>query len=49
MKDTKTFLKNKKKKWQYGCERYKTLLEDEKNKMVEESKKYYKIRKNTLL
>ena len=32
MKDTKTFLKNKKKKWQYGCERYKTLLEDEKNK-----------------
>ena len=35
MKDIKIFLKKKKKKkQQYGCECYKTLSEDEKNKLV---------------
>ena len=44
------FLKKKeKKKQQYGRERYKTLSEDEKNKLVEYRKKYYKMRRNALL
>ena len=30
-------------------ERYKNLTEDEKNKLVEYRKKYYKVRKNALL
>ena len=30
-------------------ERYKNLTEDEKNKLVEYRKKYYKVRKNVLL
>ena len=30
-------------------ERYKNLTEDEKNKLVEYRKKYYKLRKNVLL
>ena len=35
LKDIKIFLKKKKKKkQQYGCECYKTLSEDEKNKLV---------------
>ena len=48
MKDSKIFLQNKKKKCHYGCERYKNLSEDEKNKLVEK-KKSYKIRKNCFL
>ena len=39
----------KEKKRQYGCERYKNLSEDEKNKLVEYRKKYYRMRKSTLL
>ena len=36
MKDIKIFLKKKKKKGeQYGCECYKNISEDEKNKLVE--------------
>ena len=37
--------KKKKKKQQYGCENYKNLSEDEKQKLVEYRKKYYRIRK----
>ena len=37
------------KKQQYACERYKNLPEDKKQKLVEYRKKYYKLRKNTLL
>ena len=41
MKDNKFFLKKKeKKKRQYCCERYKTLSEDEKQKLVKYRKKY---------
>ena len=36
-------------KQQYGCKCYKNLSEDEKNKLVEYRKKYYEMRKNTLL
>ena len=51
MNDIKVFLKKKKKekKRQYGVERYKDLLLDEKQKLVEYRKKYHKMRKNTLL
>ena len=42
-------MQKKKKKRQYGHERYKNLPEDEKQKLVEYSKKYYKMRKNALL
>ena len=48
-KDIKTFLKKKTKKWQYGHERYKSLSKDEKQKLVEYRKKYYRMRKNALL
>ena len=37
VKDVKIFLQEKKP--QYGCERYKNLSEDEKNKLVEYRKK----------
>ena len=37
--------KKKKKKWQYDCERYKNLSEDEKQTLVEYRKKYYRMRK----
>ena len=48
-KDIKIFLKKKKgKKQEYGCERYKNLSEDEKQKLVEYRKKYYTMRKNAL-
>ena len=47
MKDVKIFLQEKKP--QYGCERYKNLSEDEKNKLVEYRKKYYKMRKKCLI
>ena len=50
MKDIKIFLeKKKKKKQQYGRERYKNFSEDEKNKLVEYRKKYYRMIENTLL
>ena len=39
----------KEKKQQYGRERYKNLSEDGKNKLAEDRKKYYAMRKNTLL
>ena len=47
VKDVKIFLQEKKP--QYGCERYKNLSEDEKNKLVEYRKKYYKMRKKRLI
>ena len=48
-KDIKILLKKKnKKKQQYGCESYKNLLEDDKQKLVEYRKKYYKMRKKKL-
>ena len=39
----------KEKKRQSGRKRYKNVSEDEKNKLVEYRKKYYRMRKNTLL
>ena len=44
VKDIKIFLRERKKQ-QYGHECYKTLSEDEKQKLVEYRKKYYRIRK----
>ena len=45
----KFFLKKKKKKkQQYGRECYKNPSEDEKQKLVEYRKKYYKMRKKVL-
>ena len=35
--------------WQYGRERYKNLLEDEKQKLVEYRRKYQRMRKIALL
>ena len=49
VKDIQIFLKKKKKKQIYGCEQYKNLPEDEKQKLVVYRKKCYKMRKNTLL
>ena len=50
MKNMKVFLKKKKKKkQQYGHEQYKNLPEDDKQRLVEYRKNYYKMRKNTLL
>ena len=50
VKDMKIFLKKKTKKQQYGRERYKNLSEDEKLKLVEYRKKYYRnYRINSLL
>ena len=50
VKDIKVFLKKKKKKeWQNGLEQYKSLQEDEKQKLVEFRKKYYKMRKKSLI
>ena len=44
-KDIKVFLKKiKKKQQQYGRERYKNLPVDEKQKLVEYRKKYYKMK-----
>ena len=37
------------KKQQCGRERYKNLLEDDKQKLVEKRKKYHKMRKSVLL
>ena len=48
-KDIKIILrKKKKKKQQYGHEGYKNLSEDEKQKLAEHTKKYYRMRKNDL-
>ena len=50
VKDIKIFLiKEKIKKRQYGHERYKNTPEDEKQKPAEYRKKYYRMRKNSLL
>ena len=50
VKDIKVFLKKKKKKeWQNGLEQYKRLQEDEKQKLAEYRKKYYKMRKKSLI
>ena len=43
---SKYFLRRKERKQLYDCERYKNLPEDEKQKLVEYRKKYYKMRKN---
>ena len=49
-KDIKIFLKKKKKKKrQNGREHYRNFSEDEKNKLVEYRKKYFKMRKSVLL
>ena len=46
MKDIKMFLKKKnKKERKYGGERYKKLSEDEKQKLVEYGKEYYRMKK----
>ena len=37
------------KKQKHGCECYKHLSEDETDKLVKYRKKFYKMRKNTLL
>ena len=50
LKDTKVFLKQKKKKNQhYGCKIYKYVPENEKQKLAEYRQKYYKMRKIALL
>ena len=41
--------KEKEKKLQYGCARYKISSEDEKKKLVENRKKFYRVRKNIFL
>ena len=49
-KDIKIFLNKKKKtKRKYCHERYKNLLKDEKQKLVEYRKKYYRMRQNASL
>ena len=49
--DSKNFSKEEEeeKQKQYGCERYKNLSKDEKQKLVEYRRKYYELRKNALL
>ena len=50
MKDIKIFpKKKKKKKQQYSRELFKDLSENEKQKLAEYRKKYYRMRKNALL
>ena len=50
MKGIKIFLKKKKKKKQQdGHEHYNSLLEDEKQKLVEYRAKIYRMRKSALL
>ena len=44
----KSFWRRKRKKWQYGCEQFKSLPKYEKEKLAECRKKYYKMRKNSL-
>ena len=40
--------KKKKKKWQYGRDHYKNLSEDQNQKLLENRKKCYRMRKNVL-
>ena len=47
VKDIKIFLNYGLK--HYGCERYKNLSEDEKQRPVEYRKKYYRMIKNVIL
>ena len=50
MKDIKVFIKKRKRqKQQYVRERYNDLPEDGKQSLIEYRKKYYKMRKRTLL
>ena len=50
VKNIKNFLKKKRKKnQQYGCECYKNLSKDVKQKLVDYRKKHYRMRKNVLL
>ena len=49
MKDIQIFLRKKKKKQQYGLERYKNLSDEAKQKVVEYRKQYYRMRKYALL
>ena len=42
-------MKKKKSDHMVGRERYKNLSEDEKNKLVEYRKKYYRMRKSALI
>ena len=50
MKYIKMFLKKKnKKERKYGGERYKKLSEDEKQKLVEYGKEYYRMKKKIAL
>ena len=49
MKDSKVFLKKKKKMQQYACERYKNLPEDEKQKFFECRSIFHKMTKKHLI
>ena len=43
VKDIKIFLRKNKKKPQYGCECFRNLSQDEKQKLVVYRKKYYRM------
>ena len=46
LKGTKIFQKkNKNKKWKHGCEQYRNLPEDEKERLAEYRKNYSKMQK----
>ena len=45
-KNNMTLLKNNMTKQQYGCDHYKNLLENEKQKLTEYRRKYYRTRKD---
>ena len=46
MKTSKSFWRLQRKKWQYGCEQYKNLSENEKQRLTEYRKKSYEMWKN---
>ena len=48
-KNNMTLLKNNMTKQQYGCDHYKNLLENEKQKLTEYRRKYYRTRKDAFL
>ena len=48
-RDQKLSKEGKGKKWQYGRGHYKNVSEEEKQKLVEYRKKYYRMRKNAVL
>ena len=48
VKDIKIFLKKKKKR-QYGCEGYKNLSENNKQKLVKHRQNYYRIREKCFI